>query len=70
MNNYLKFLQSLYEYPRKLQADFCRENARFVAEGASRGHISSLKNGVSHNIWMVTVSGVKFLTENHKEVFK
>lgn len=70
MNNYLEFLKTLYMNPKTLQSDFCRFNAKFVAESASRGHISSIVEGVSHNRWMVTKSGIQFITDNGKEVYK
>lgn len=63
MNQYLKFLYEIYTNPRHLQSDYCRYNAKFVAEAASRGHITSLLAGISVNKWYITIGGMEFLNE-------
>lgn len=64
MYRYLKTLQAVYECPKALQSDFARANAFYIAEAASRGHITSIVFGEPTNIWYVTPRGLVFLSEN------
>lgn len=61
MNEYLSFLYDVMMKKRKLQSDFARENAMFVAEAASRGHISSIICGEAKNSWFLTGKGYELL---------
>lgn len=63
MNNYLKVLWEIYSEPRFLQSDHARYNAKFIAEAASRGHITSIIGGVATNKWYITVGGMLILNE-------
>lgn len=62
MNKYLSFLKYIDQYNPKFQADFCRENAKLIAEAASRGHITALDyNGVATNRWKLTYKAYSIL---------
>lgn len=55
MYEYLSFLRYIDNNKPKLQADFCRENAKLIAEAASRGHITALDyDGEAINHWSLT----------------
>jgi hypothetical protein len=62
MNNLVEILLYIQEFSPKLQSDFAREEAKVVAEAASRGLISSLDFcGFATNRWHLTSKGVKLL---------
>lgn len=62
MNNLVEVLLYIQEFSPKLQSDFAREEAKVVAEAASRGLISSLDFcGFATNRWHLTSKGIKLL---------
>lgn len=62
MHQYIKFLTHIRLFHPKLQADFCRENAKLIAESASRGHITSLNFwGEATNRWELTYKAYDIL---------
>lgn len=61
MNHYLQVLLHIRMTPQKFQSDFSRAQARFIAEAASRGHVSCLRGGVNCGEWYVTDAGVYFM---------
>ncbi|OQS44850.1 hypothetical protein [Chromobacterium haemolyticum] len=68
MNHYLQVLLFIRMCPQKFQSDYSRANARHVAEAASRGHITCTVNGINSGEWMVTDSGVNFMSMNGLQV--
>lgn len=62
MDKYISFLKYIDENNPKFQADFCRENAKLIAEAASRGHITCL-NYYSEAIsyWKLTCKAYSIL---------
>lgn len=65
VKSYNMFLLNILLEPKKLQADFCRHNARHVARAASSGHISNKTNdGTFGNLWRVTVTGIYHLADS------
>lgn len=62
MDKYISFLKYIDENNPKFQADFCRENAKLIAEAASRGHITCL-NYYSEviNYWKLTCKAYSIL---------
>lgn len=62
MDKYISFLKYIDENNQKFQADFCRENAKLIAEAASRGHITCL-NYYSEviNYWKLTCKAYSIL---------
>lgn len=65
MGEYLRVLAAIKSCPRTFQSDFARSNAKYVAEAASRGHLSCLTvDGTNGGAWEVTARGVKFLKLN------
>jgi hypothetical protein len=55
MNKYLSFLNYIDQNSPKFQSDFCRENAKLIAEAASRGHITFLIYcSEATNYWKLT----------------
>lgn len=61
MNTYLKVLYDVMRAKRTLQSDFSRYNAFYIAEAASRGHISSVLSGSATNFWFLTKKGFELL---------
>lgn len=59
MSNYCNALLYINEVNPKLQSDYCRFNARMIAEMASRGHITSFNRHIRQagNRWYLTPSG-------------
>jgi hypothetical protein len=49
----------------KLQSDFARQMAPFVATAASRGFITNYTDGQIHDCWVVTVRGLQFLEDEN-----
>lgn len=61
--HYLNVLyQVLWDTP-KTQSNFARGESIYIAEAASRGHISSIINGSVTNSWSVTTKGKRLLKE-------
>lgn len=55
--------------PRTYQSNYARNNAMFVAEAASRGHISCLDGRArGMGTWNITHSGTNFLHEHGRIV--
>jgi hypothetical protein len=46
---------------KTLKSDFSRQNAYYIAEAASRGHITSILSGAATNFWWVTKEGYELL---------
>lgn len=62
MNKYLSFLKYIDQNNPKLQADFCRENAKLIAEAASRGHITAINYyNEAANYWRLTCKAYAIL---------
>lgn len=61
MSNYCSALAYIGEVHPKLQSDYCRYNARMIAEMASRGHITSINKYIRQagNRWLLTRSGAE-----------
>ena len=57
MNKYISFLKYIDQNNPKFQADFCRENAKLIAEAASRGHYYS----EATNYWKLTCKAYAIL---------
>lgn len=68
MNEYLKVLLECHKHPKAFQSDYARQYASYIAEAASRGHISCVLNGLPTVRWYVTTEGLKFLNDNGMEV--
>ena len=62
MTNYLALLRHIRKEAQAFQGNHFRGNAGHYAEAASRGHITALENGVNKGRWMITASGLTFLT--------
>lgn len=62
MNKYFNFLKYIDKNKPKFQSDFCRKNAKLIAEAASRGHITCLTyySGVT-NCWRLTCKAYDIL---------
>lgn len=60
LSNYCRALAYIGEVHPKLQSDYCRYNARMIAEMASRGHITSINKYIRQagNRWLLTPAGV------------
>lgn len=62
MDKYLGFLEEIKRYPRTYQSNYARNNAMYVAEAASRGHITCLDGRArSMGAWHITASGTELL---------
>lgn len=57
MNVYLQILFEIMKEQKTLKSDFSRQNAYYIAEVASRGHITSILSGSATNFWFVTSAG-------------
>lgn len=68
MSEYLKVLLECHKHPKAFQSDYARYCAGYIAEAASRGHITSVINGLPTARWYVTAEGLKFLQDNGMEV--
>lgn len=68
MHKYLMCLGYIDLYSPKLQANFCRNKARFIAEAASRGHITSFWFGRPTNKWHLTAEGLELYNSN-KDIY-
>lgn len=68
MDKYLKLLLEVHAHPKAFQSDYARYNAYLIAEAASRGHITSVVNGIPVGRWYVTTEGLLFLQHNGIEV--
>lgn len=64
MNKFLDLLWFVKNNEVKLQSDYARYNAKLVAEAASRGYITSLYKGESHNRWYLTDKGFTLLIDS------
>lgn len=62
MNNYLQVLKYIHANPQTFQSNHFRGNAGYYAEAASRGHISSMENGINVGKWRITASGLSFVS--------
>lgn len=70
MNDYIYTLQKVYTKELALQSAFARRFALEVAEAASRGHITSVLNGLGKNRWFITEKGLSFLSLFTKDVLE
>lgn len=70
MNDYIYTLQCIYTKQVSLQSGFARRFALEIAEAASRGHITSLLNGLGKNRWFITEKGLIFYTTLSEKVKK
>lgn len=62
MNKYISFLKYIEQNNPKFQSDFCRENAKLIAEAASRGHITCLNYcSEAANYWKLTCKAYAIL---------
>lgn len=68
MHKYLMFLGYIDVHTPKLQSDFCRYNAKLVAEAASRGHITCFWFDKPINKWQLTAEGFE-LCKYHKGIY-
>lgn len=61
MSNYCNALAYIGEVHPKLQSDYCRYNAKMIAEMASRGHITCIDKTtrLAGNRWLLTRSGAE-----------
>lgn len=65
MSEYLKVLAAIKSCPKSFQSNYARNNAAFIAEAASRGHISCLTvGGRNGGAWELTSAGVEFLKKH------
>lgn len=60
-------LLRIYEKPKTLQSDFCRENSHWVGRLASLGFITTALDGFFGNHWRVTLTGLRFLDQYEGE---
>lgn len=69
MTEYVNFLKYIKLFTPKFQSDYCRYNAKLVAEAASRGHISCIDwNHQATSKWKLTHLGYDVL-KAAEEVF-
>lgn len=69
MDKYLAFLEEIKRMPRTYQSNYARNNALYVAEAASRGHISCLDGRArGMGTWNVTHAGTVFLKDHGRIV--
>lgn len=61
MNVYLEIIFEIMKEQKTLKSDFSRQNAYYIAEAASRGHITSIISGAATNFWWITKEGYELL---------
>lgn len=62
MDMYINFLKYIDQNNPKFQSDFCRENAKLIAEAASRGRITCLNYySEAINYWKLTCKAYSIL---------
>lgn len=63
-NPLIEVLQEIYRHPKRLQSNFCREQAHTVGRLASAGLISTeipANSGMFGYHWRVTLNGLRVL---------
>lgn len=63
MYEYIKLLKKIRRSPQTFQSDYSRSKASLISEAASRGHITSMSEGVPLGLWHITLKGMAFLRE-------
>lgn len=64
MDQYFQVLKTILLKPQRFQSDFSRSHASFIAEAASRGHITCLVDGKVRWKWYVTGAGLEVMQSN------
>lgn len=63
MNDYIEVLSNIKSHPETFQSNYSRINAAFIAEAASRGHVTCIgPDGFNKNVWEITLAGMSFLS--------